>query len=272
MTREAELIDLLDRVASGIDLGVSDQGWSIYLYGIAGPLAVAPKASGIQGAPVDVLASGSLTALYSSHRGLCPEPDAGSCWTHERVIRSVMRSQAVLPVRFGTTFADLAGLAASVNQHAALLHERVAAVEGCVELAVRINPLATSATPDRPDRREASTARRLRETLAESTLACLSEVAVASSLAARQPVDEIVALSYLVELSRVDWFVRAIGRLRNRWPEFGLTCTGPWAPYSFTSVAPARRQAVPARLAQRLAHASTGASASSRPRPSPVSV
>lgn len=269
MTREAELIDLLDRVGSGIDLGDSDHGRSIYVYGITGPLALTPEGTGLQRAPVQALALGPLTVLYSTHEQLRLVEDADSCWAHERAIQSVMPLQTVLPARFGTTFADLVELCAGINRAAPALEELLPPVEGCVELAVRINPLATGTTPDH---RMAGTACRLRQALAESTLACLREVAVASTLAPRQSAGEIVSLSYLVQRSRVDWFVRAVGRLRNRWPEFGLTCTGPWSPYSFATAPPVRPQRLPVRLAQRLAQASTGPSTSSRRRPSPVSV
>jgi hypothetical protein len=212
----------------------------IYLYGVSGPLAELPQSSGLGGAPLRSETVGELTALYSSHDQLELRADAGSCWTHERAVEAVMRVQAVLPARFGTTFAGLDELRAAVSRDAPGLRERLAAVQGCVELAVRINPVTPrdgEAATGRQYLMDKLTAQRRREALAESTLACLREFAVASRLAASHSADEAVSISYLVKAGGVERFSHMVGRLQKRWPEFALSCTGPWAPYSFATVA-----------------------------------
>jgi hypothetical protein len=208
----------------------------IYLYGITGRLTEAPEDRGLEGAPLQTEDVGALTAVYSTHEQIPARFDADLCWAHEAAVEAVMRRQAVLPARFGTTFPELDELRSALHRDAGPLQERLTQIDGCVELAVRINPLGG---PDgepangREYLQDKLSAQRRREALAKSTLACLQEFAVASCLAASQSGKESVSISYLVKAGGVERFSRAVGRLQRRWPEFGLSCTGPWAPYSF---------------------------------------
>jgi len=208
----------------------------IYLYGITRPLTLPPDGAGLEGVALQTERVGALTAVYSSHDGLEVRADEESCWAHERAVETVMRTQAVLPARFGTTFADLGDLRAAVARDAEALEQRLDEIDGCVELAVRINPLGHAEARPATGRQyllDKLSSQRQREALAESTLACLQELAVASRLAASASAEESVSISYLVKAGGVERFSRAVGRLQRRWPEFGLSCTGPWAPYSF---------------------------------------
>jgi hypothetical protein len=42
----------------------------------------------------------------------------------------------------------------------------------------------------------------------------------------------------LVERDRVPAFADALERFRDDHPQFDVTCTGPWPPYSFVAAAP----------------------------------
>lgn len=208
----------------------------IYLYGLTGPLQARLDATGLDGAALEAVSVDGLRAIYSKHETLELRADPRSCWAHEHAVEAVMRSQTVLPARFGTTFSDVDDLLAAVAENADALERGLAEVEGCVELAVRIGPLV-------PEDRQSDDGRayllgklsvqRRREALAEGTLACLKELAVASRLAVQSTRDGAVSISYLVRAGEVQRFARAVGRLAHRWPEFELSCTGPWAPYSF---------------------------------------
>jgi hypothetical protein len=208
----------------------------IYLYGITRQLREPLEASGLQDAPVEAVEVESLTAICSRHRHLEPRPDAESCWAHEHAVEAVMNSQAILPARFGTTFPSVEALREEIGRRTLELRRCLAEVDGCVELAVRINPLTSTggqAAHGRQYLLDKLSAQRLREALAESALACLREFAVDSRLATSQSGEDTVSISYLVRASGVERFSRAVGRLQRRWPEFALSCTGPWAPYSF---------------------------------------
>ena len=210
----------------------------IYLYALTGPLQVSPQGTGLDGAPLEVATVDDLVAVYSSHEHLAPRADRDSCWAHDQAVEVVMRSQTVLPARFGTTFRDMKELRAAVGRHALALSRRLRELDGCVELAVRIGPLTSGNRPP-GDGRDYLVGKlavhRQREALAEGTLACLKEFAVASKPAAQARRGETVSISYLVRAGEVERFARAVGRLARRWPEFSLSCTGPWAPYSFAT-------------------------------------
>lgn len=210
----------------------------IYLYGITGPLTAELDASGLQGAALQAEEVGPLTAVYSVHHQLPARADADLCWAHEEAVEAVMRRQAILPARFGTTFSELDELRTAVARDAQPLAERLEQIEGCVELAVRINPPHPGNGQAGDGQRylqDKLSAQRHREALAQSTLACLREFALDSRLAASSTQAETVSISYLVPADGIDRFSRAVGRLQRRWPEFALSCTGPWAPYSFVS-------------------------------------
>jgi hypothetical protein len=208
----------------------------IYLYGITGRLSEPIIAEALEGAALETLEVSSLTAVYSTHDRLELLADADSCWAHEHAVEAVMQRQAILPARFGTTFPSVDSLQAAIDRRALELRRCLAEVDGCVELAVRINPLTSSggqSTGGRQYLLDKLSAQRLREALAESALACLREFAVDSRLTTSHSGDDTVSISYLVRTSGVERFSRAVGRLQRRWPEFALSCTGPWAPYSF---------------------------------------
>lgn len=210
----------------------------IYLYGVTGPLCAPLEGAGLAGAPLQEVAVAGLRAVYSTHEDLELRAEPELCWAHEEAVEVVMRSQTVLPARFGTTFTGIDELRAAVAHDAPALAQRLCELDGCVELAVRIGPLTPEEQRGGDGRGyllSALRAQRRREALAEGTLACLRELAVASKLAAAPPGDETVSISYLVRAHEVERFARAVGRLARRWPEFALSCTGPWAPYTFAN-------------------------------------
>lgn len=220
----------------------------IYLYGLTGPLRAQVQSIGLGGAPVEAMAVGRITTIHSMHDQLDLEVTADSCWAHEHVVEAVMRSQTVLPARFATTFSDIEQVRAAVACRADALAQRLTDVEGCVELAVRIGLLAPE--DQQPgDGREyllgKLAVQRRREALAEGTLACLKELAVASRLAAPATSNETVSISYLIETTEIERFAHAVDRLGRRWPELCISCTGPWAPYSFTDAPIARWPSTP---------------------------
>lgn len=208
----------------------------IYLYALAGPLRCPVLGAGLDGAALETLAIDGLTAVYSSHDRLEIRPDADTCWAHEAAVEAAMRTQTVLPARLGTTFGSLDELRSALAEHASEFQRRLAELEGCVELAVRIAPLPAeehSPSGGREYLLGKLSGQRQREALAENTLACLKEIAVASRLAPHSSRGETVSISYLVRAGEMERFVRCVGRLARRWPDFALSCTGPWAPYSF---------------------------------------
>jgi Gas vesicle synthesis protein GvpL/GvpF len=210
----------------------------IYLYAIVEPTASPPDCRGLDDAPLALL-HGAATALYSEHSHLeCrPEPDA--LWRHELVVERAMGNGAVLPARFGTTFVDTDALTDALARAASRLLGQLERVRGCVELAVRLG-LPASSGPEPHDGGaylHAKLARRReRHAAAEATLTPLSRLAVDTRRHEGSSDSAVMTASYLVAEHGVDRFADEVRRLARRNDGLLLSCTGPWAPYSFAEV------------------------------------
>ena len=128
---------------------------------------------------------------------------------HDRVVQELVQIQPVLPTRFGMTFASEADVAAVLEERAETFRETLTRVRGCVELSVR--------PPEADD-------------------PVLAELARAQR---RTPRGD--AMAYLVPAGEKAAF-------EARAKHLGLTCTGPWPPYSFVGEAPALRNGLPTRI------------------------
>ena len=128
---------------------------------------------------------------------------------HDGVVQALMATQPVLPTRFGMTFATDADVAAVLEERAETFRESLTRIRGCVELSVR--------PPDADDPLLAELARAQRRT----------------------PRGD--AMAYLVPTAEKEAFESRAG-------ELGLSCTGPWPPYSFVGEPPALRNGLPTRI------------------------
>jgi hypothetical protein len=208
----------------------------IYLYAITDPLTIPPEGQGLDDAPLELVRSDGLAAVYSTHAALESTPKPEALWRHELVVEQLMPLGAVLPARFGTTFQHAGALAAAVErQHGALLAQ-LERVRGCVELAVRVQ-LPKPDTPEPQDGRSYVDAKvaahRQQEAGAARTLDRLSEHAVASTRRVGTSEENLLRASYLVRANDVDRFADRVRELQRGDGGLALSCTGPWAPYSF---------------------------------------
>lgn len=150
-------------------------------------------------------------------------------------------ADAVLPARFGERFADTAALARAVEGRLEQLEHGLAAVEGCVELTVRVT------RPAERDAREpagggAYLRSRLRAVAADSAVAHDLHTRLARRSRAALVADPgltclVHDASYLIELDDVDAFAESVRDYAASHPELSLVCTGPWAPASFAGAA-----------------------------------
>jgi len=189
-------------------------------------------ACGVRAVPegCDALAFGPIMAVVGPAGGDARE----DVIRHGLVVQQLIEaSDAVLPTRFGERFRDAAALAAAVTPRLRELEERLVAVDGCVELAVRVS--RSTAYADRPVDGTAYMRSRLHGVSAVSKLhAVLAEhardtVVTQSSL--------LHDASYLVARDEVDDFARRVAAYGAAHPELDLVCTGPWAPASFSGAA-----------------------------------
>jgi hypothetical protein len=213
----------------------------IYVYAITEPAVSPPDGSGLAGAPLELISEAGLQGVYSTHGSLDPEPEPESLWTHELVIEQLMKTGAVLPLRFGTTLRDTYELREILARDRQTFSDSLLRVRDCVELAVRIR--LPGGQPRRADNGRAYLDARLatqrrHDSIAQRTLAPLSEMATATARHRDGADAELIRASFLVPRERIERFIDAVGRLQAHEPELTLSCTGPWAPYSFVEAAP----------------------------------
>ena len=207
----------------------------IYLYAITDTRPPALSSSGIEGAEVDSTACAGLHAIWSQHSDdaeFTPAPAA--LWAHETVVDELLATNAILPLRFGTTLPDLDAVRDLLQRERERFGALLDRVRGHVELAVRVAlPEHEAETPGNGagylTARVAS--RREREAAAHLVLAPLDRLATASSH--RPDNATLLRASYLVRPSEVERFAAALRQLQDANPQLTVSCTGPWAPYSF---------------------------------------
>lgn len=195
---------------------------------------------------------GALAAAVSLLSGRTIEATPPNVWRHERVLARLMQDHAVVPLRFGTIRHDATALQDCLVQSAASLANDLERVRGKVEMALRIAS-GDSAVPlphdsDEPSGRGAAYLRarlqRLhRERALEDRSRELAQLlrqklhAVVRDIVCAAPGDAsaVFRVSCLVERANVAAFADALARFRADRPHFDVTCTGPWAPYSFVA-------------------------------------
>jgi Gas vesicle synthesis protein GvpL/GvpF len=161
---------------------------------------------------------------------------------HGLLVQELVESAgAVLPARFGERFPDAAALAAAVADRLDDLERQLAAVDGCVELAVRVARTSEREQPRSADG-GAYLRARLRAVSADAALAHdlhgLLATHARDSVVAEPTVSQLLHdACYLVEREDLDEFTRSVEGYASRHPELSLVCTGPWAPASFAGAA-----------------------------------
>jgi hypothetical protein len=208
----------------------------IYAYAITEPSGARWDASGLEEARLRTIQAGGVQATYSEHAELDLTPTPELLWTHDAVVAELMRRGPVLPLRFGTGMPDVAALRGVLRRSGADFLSQLERVRGRVELAVRLGlPVGHGdrrASDGSSYMRSKLAALRAGEEAAERVLVPLAGLASATALSRPGP-DPVVKASYLVATSEVERFATAVQRLQERNPELSLSCTGPWAPYSF---------------------------------------
>jgi gas vesicle protein GvpL/GvpF len=227
----------------------------LYVYALAETSEAAlPPRRGHRGAALRDLSRDGVSAVFTRHRQIDLPPEERHLWRHERVTEALMADRGVLPVRFGTTVADEAALAAMLTDRAAEFRSLLELVRGRVEIGVRAlwtppadAPADEGAAP--PDEAEAGGPGRayllgaLRAThagahLADTLHASLAEHAVGARRRARATPRLLLSGAYLVERDGVDAFLAAADDAARAHPGIELLCTGPWPPHSFATGAP----------------------------------
>ena len=234
---------------------------TLYVYGVVDSPNFDAAISGHEEAGVFAVPCGDLAAAVSElSRDVAPEPH--NVWRHEQVLEALMRQHAVLPLRFGTHVAHRDMLCDALRRMHPALSRDLERLRGRVEFALRVTNVGANdnlmfapgskvdgAQPLRPGmgylraRAEFLRERTVREGAARRIEPMLRRHLDPS---AEQAVWELaegrsttLTASYLVGSDHVSRFADAIDVVRDRYPRLGVTCTGPWAPYSFVTASSA---------------------------------
>jgi len=230
-----------------------------YVYGIVDTRYFEPlPGAGHEAGDVVPIPSGRLAAVVSALSVCKIEATPQNVWCHERVLERLMPEHAVLPLRFGTTCRDADALEEYLLHSAGGLANDLERVRGKVEIALRIMEdtrqieLPQEAlNDDGPAGRGAAYLRsRLQyhrcEMAQQDSSKWLENMLrqyfdpVAKDLICAAPADASTGfrVSCLVERDRVAVLADALDRFRSDHSNFDVTCTGPWAPYSFVAAPP----------------------------------
>lgn len=202
----------------------------IYLYAVSETAPQGFRGLGLDGEPVVSMPLDGLHLAHSFHRdGFEPPVTPDALWAHEGVVDELLEAGPVVPFRFGTTLPDRAAAEAFLSRETERFTRTLAGLRGRVELAVRVGmPESEEAEPD--DGVGYLAARARARDADDAVLAPLEPLAAAST---KSNSARVIRASYLVESRDVDRFASVVRELQARNPDLALTCTGPWAPYSF---------------------------------------
>lgn len=232
----------------------------IYAYCVrrAGEPGPDAELQGLAGRPVRLIEGSDIGFWVSEGSALPATPER--LREHDRVVRAALRSATPLPIRYGTgCFASEAEAREALRTRSEALRESLARVEGRVEMGVRVewSPPETAPEPPRGDAdrtggktepqggRAYLEARRVElkrvesvRTVAGAVLDRLEqELALEGVPAVRTvlPRPEVAGLlAHLVLRSEVQRYNECVTRAARAMPEYRLTVSGPWAPYSFS--------------------------------------
>lgn len=195
-------------------------------------VAITDAAGPLPAPPLRAVRVGSLCAVCEPASDESATLDA--LVSREALIDGLMEDRDLLPVRYGADVADERAAARVLEERHDELLAALDRVRGAVELSLRVRTVGEDADQPgaAPSGREylaartrgAAIARELHETLAARARA-----------AARRPGPELLRAAYLVERAAVPAFVAEVQRLQGAHPDLALLCTGPWAPFSFTT-------------------------------------
>lgn len=217
------------------------------IYAVLEGQALPDPFAGVEGAPVGMVAAGSLCAAVSRH-DRAPPPTPQALLTFGDVVEGLFDRANLIPMRFGSCVADADALrrwlAADQTSLATLLRQ----FDGCVEMGIRYpwagegvgRPVATGGPGHAylAARAQSPTAR------AQSAAARRAAERIAAALARPcrgwrldDPTPGFLGMSFLVPRVDLEDFLHQCRRMARE-EDAPLYVSGPWPPYSFATAPP----------------------------------
>lgn len=209
----------------------------LLLYAVVPTEAPAPSTL-----PLERFDAGPVGVLYEERDAL-PSAGQADLLSFGEAVQVLASTSPVLPVRFGTTLPDLAGLQELVDQRGAAWRRRLDAVDGCVELVVHARDSSTG-RPSVPDASDdvtgteylLSRAAVLRHDteLVESVSAAVRPVAKELTVLRGLRGEQEARIACLVAADAVPALRAALEQWTAASGDRHAEVTGPWPPFSFT--------------------------------------
>ncbi len=165
-------------------------------------------------------------------------PTAAAAIRHDRAVRRLMsRATAVLPMRLGVTVKDAGALPALLGSHDGAVAARLAAVEGRVQMTLRVYRGPGAARRVTGGRGTRYLARRGAETAFVARARQELGAAVADEVIEHHSIEPLLASVYhLVDRGRAAAYRAGVRRVARAHPEVRVAASGPWAPYAFCAL------------------------------------
>jgi len=203
------------------------------------------------------ITAGDLSALVSDVDEETVGLNKESVLTHQKVVGSLLDQTTPLPFRFGTVVSE-AQLTSYLESRRQALLEKLALVDGCVEMSIKIiwqkSALETRAKTDLAEsvagnsvgteflrKKSAELAGNQQLTEQANDIATWLESCLGSAIrdirASVSPSQRLVlAADCLVPRVGLDSYQAAVDAARSERPDLHFLASGPWAPYSFVNI------------------------------------
>ena len=209
----------------------------LYVYAV---LASAPRGSRLRGLAREKVrfVNGGRVVAAVGEMARAPRPELANLRAHDRVVRRLtLATSAALPVRFGSLAPTADALRESLRPRARALRRALARVANREQMTLRVRVRPAPTQPqDGPgtrhlrrlaarDPRASAEVRRLLDALRPLVRAEEVEPAPDDTGPGR--------IHHLVDRGSVEPYRALVRRAARALPELLVSCTGPWAPYSF---------------------------------------
>jgi len=210
----------------------------LYLYAVLDRAPRAARLRGLAREPVRFVRSGRLVAAVGE-MARPPRPDLANLRAHDRVVRRLTGlTIAALPARFGSLAPTPEALRASLRPRARVLRRALAQVSGREQmtLRVRVRP------PSRFEPTDGPGTRHLRRLLARDPRANAEVRRLLDGLRPLVRAEEVEPapddkgagrIHHLVDRGSAGRYRAQVRKAARAQPGLRVSCTGPWAPYSF---------------------------------------
>lgn len=228
-----------------------------YIYCLTRPVVLSPVLPrGLGGREVYAISYRSIGALVSDMAAASLGVDTTNALLHQAVVQAAMQLfPAVIPCRFGMLLADDAQLLGLVHQHYAACEAELARLAGKLEVGVQAifcgSNVEAAPALERTGltegtryllakKRHSDASRTLRAIAEDFAHACNAATAPwwteVQAQQHRLQHGLLLRLCYLVPRSHVAAFRHTYEQFRQHATQRPLLYTGPWPPYSFTTI------------------------------------